>query len=112
MSCPFACPVAWSYNPGNPCRHGAYGEGVPAKDCPLVSPSEPSCRSVSVTCRLPFPDVAGGWRGVAACPLAGPLARPASPPSLPSHHLACCAAVPAKEKQNRVQSKGRFGGGQ
>lgn len=107
MSCPFACPVAWSYDRPNPCTRGRCGGDVPANDCPSASsPCESARAPGGVTCHLSFPDPVGGWRGAVSCPLACPFARPASRPP----YFDSCSLLPAKERQKRRQQGHGFGG--
>jgi hypothetical protein len=112
MSCPFACPVAWNNDRGNPCVHGRSRTGVPANDCPLVSPRALACPPGGVPGQLPvICDSPWQGRGVASCPLACPLARAAGFATDPHQHLACCSALPAKERQKRRQQNPELGGG-
>jgi hypothetical protein len=112
MSCPFACPLAWSNDRGNSCVHGRSRAGVPANDCPLVSPRSYVFPSGSVPGRLPaFLDSSWQERGVASCPLACPLARTAGLATDPHQHLAYCYVLPTKEKQNGRRQTPGLGGG-
>lgn len=111
MSCPFACPLAWSNDRGSPCGHGRSRAGVPTNDCPWVSPHAHACSPGGVMCGL-FPAVAAGdWRGVASCPFACPLARTTGLATDPHQHLAYRYVLPAKERQKRQRRTPGFGGG-
>jgi hypothetical protein len=111
MSCPFACPLAWSDSRRITCVYGRVRVGVPAKDCPSVSlracqrhpAGASSGGGLYVTQNDP---ISGGPWGVASCPLGCPLKWPARlhPP------LIRCSVLPAKEGQNR-QPQTRRGGG-
>jgi hypothetical protein len=107
MSCPFACPVAWSHDRGIPCTHGLYGERVPANGCPLVSPRSSACPLGGVPDRLAvLPYSSWQGRGADFRPLACPLALPASRPP----YLDSCSLLPTKERQKWRQQDHGLGG--
>jgi len=111
MSCPVACPLAWSNDRENPCVHGRSRAGVPANDCPWVSPHVHACSPGGVRCGLSPSVAAGDWRGVASCPLACPLAWTVGLAIDPHQHLAYSYALPAKERQKREWQTPDLGGG-
>jgi hypothetical protein len=107
MSCPVACPVAWSHDRGIPCTYGLYGERVPANDCLLVSPRSSACPLGGVPDRLAvLPYSSWQGRGADFRPLACPLALSASRP----HYLDSYSLLPAKEIQKRRRQGHGFGG--
>lgn len=108
MSCPFACPVAWSYDRPNPCTRGRYGEDVPTNDCPSASsPCESACALGGVPDRLAvLPYSSWQGRGADFRPLVCPLALSANCPP----YLDACSLLPTKERQKRRQQGHGFGG--
>lgn len=110
MSCPLACPLAWSPTGANTCGRGRYGAVVPANDCTSVSArmlaGAPVLSGVEADVSCSSDAASMAQRGVVVCcPLACPLAS--STPLFSFFML-----LPAKEwRKRRADAVGYATGG-
>jgi hypothetical protein len=110
MTCPVACPLAWSDPRRITCSRGRYRADVPTNDC-LSDSAESRVDGYVVGMAGSAVAVRGrvvrGWWGVVSCPSACPLAWPSAPLRSPLYSY----LLPAKERQNGRRQDHGFGGG-
>jgi hypothetical protein len=108
MSCPLACPVAWSRRSLSGCVRARFFAGLPANDFVSVRPVESLSRSRCGHSAIACSPIREGLRGeVVLCPLPSPFAW--TTPPLPLRLVPL--PLPAKEKADGEQAGRGAGGG-
>lgn len=110
MSCPVACPLAWSDPRRITCSYGRYRGDVPANDClsdSAESRADGYAYGMAGSAAAVRGQVVRGPWGVVSCPSACPLAWPSAPLRSPLHSY----LLPAKERQKGRRQAGGCGGG-